>query len=44
MRDLATAGTLRPVVDRTYPLDAVPDAVRDLVAGRLTGKAVITVA
>jgi len=42
LRDLAVAGTLRPVVDRTYPLDGVPDAIRDLVAGRLTGKAVIT--
>lgn len=43
LRDLAAAGTLRPVVDRTYQLDATPDAIRDMVAGRLTGKAVITV-
>jgi len=36
-----TAGSLRAVVDRTYALDEVPQAMRDLEAGRIRGKAVI---
>jgi NADPH:quinone reductase-like Zn-dependent oxidoreductase len=37
------AGTVVPVVGRTYPLEAAPDAMRDLVAGRARGKLVITI-
>lgn len=36
------AGTLVPVIDRTYPLDGVPDALRYLEEGRARGKVVIT--
>ena len=38
------AGTVRPSVDRTYPLDQVPDAMRHLEAGDVRGKVAITIA
>jgi NADPH:quinone reductase-like Zn-dependent oxidoreductase len=44
LAELAAQGHLTPAVDRTYPLDRVPDAMRDLMAGRARGKLVITVA
>ena len=34
---------LVPVIERTYPLDAVPEAMRHLEAGQARGKLVITV-
>ena len=37
------AGTVRPSVDRTYPLDQVPDAMRHLEAGDVRGKVAITI-
>jgi len=37
------AGTLRPVIDRTYALREVPDAIRHLHEGQARGKIVITV-
>jgi NADPH:quinone reductase-like Zn-dependent oxidoreductase len=37
-------GRIVPVVGRTYPLEAAPDAMRDLVAGTARGKLVITIA
>ena len=40
---LIEAGTLTPVIDRTYPLSEVPDALRYLDAGRARGKIVITI-
>jgi len=43
IRELADSGAVRPAIDRTYPLAEVPDAIRDLVAGRVRGKAVVTV-
>jgi NADPH:quinone reductase-like Zn-dependent oxidoreductase len=43
LRELAEAGKLTPVVDRTYPLAEVPAAMRDLEAGHVRGKLVITV-
>jgi len=42
LKELAEAGTLRPVIDRTYPLSEVPEAVRYLEAGHARGKVVIT--
>lgn len=36
-------GKVAPVIDRTFPLSAVPDAMRYLVEGRARGKIVITV-
>jgi NADPH:quinone reductase-like Zn-dependent oxidoreductase len=43
LRKLLEAGTIRPVVDRTFPLDLVPEAIRYLRDGRAQGKIVITV-
>ncbi|HKO86186.1 MAG TPA: zinc-binding dehydrogenase, partial [Actinomycetota bacterium] len=37
------AGRLRPLVDRTFPLAEVPEAIRHLVEGHGRGKVVITV-
>jgi NADPH:quinone reductase-like Zn-dependent oxidoreductase len=37
------AGTVRPTIDRTYPLDQVPDAMRHLEAGDVRGKVAITI-
>jgi NADPH:quinone reductase-like Zn-dependent oxidoreductase len=40
---LIEAGSLRPVIDRTYPLIEVPDAIRYLEEGHPRGKIVVTV-
>ena len=40
---LVAAGTLRPIVDRTYPLEEVPDALRRMAAGDAHGKLVIAI-
>jgi NADPH:quinone reductase-like Zn-dependent oxidoreductase len=37
------AGQVTPSVDRTYPLDQVQEAMRQLAAGRVRGKVAITV-
>jgi NADPH:quinone reductase-like Zn-dependent oxidoreductase len=41
--ELIEAGKLTPVIDRTYPLSEVPEAIRQLEAGHARGKLVITV-
>jgi NADPH:quinone reductase-like Zn-dependent oxidoreductase len=41
LRAAVEDGHLTPAVERTYPLDDVPDALRDLEAGRARGKSVI---
>ena len=43
LRKLLEAGVVSPVVDRTFALDDVPEAIRYLRAGRARGKIVITV-
>jgi NADPH:quinone reductase-like Zn-dependent oxidoreductase len=43
LTELIAAGTLRPVIDRTYPLIEAPDAVRHLAEGHARGKIVVTV-
>jgi NADPH:quinone reductase-like Zn-dependent oxidoreductase len=44
LRELLDAGKVTPVIDRTYPLAEVPDAIRYLVEGHGgAGKLVITV-
>jgi NADPH:quinone reductase-like Zn-dependent oxidoreductase len=43
LKDLIEAGKVTPVIDRTYPLSEVPEAIRYLVQGRARGKVVITV-
>jgi NADPH:quinone reductase-like Zn-dependent oxidoreductase len=40
---LIDAGEVTPALDSTYPLERVPDAMRDLIGGRVRGKAVIIV-
>jgi NADPH:quinone reductase-like Zn-dependent oxidoreductase len=40
---LVEAGTISPVIDRTYPLIEAPDAIRYLAEGHARGKIVITV-
>jgi NADPH:quinone reductase-like Zn-dependent oxidoreductase len=41
LRSLIEAGSVTPAVDRVIALDEVPDAIRDLAAGRVRGKIVI---
>jgi NADPH:quinone reductase-like Zn-dependent oxidoreductase len=40
---LLDSGRVRPVIDRTYKLGEVPDAIRYLEAGHARGKVVITI-
>ncbi|HJP72539.1 MAG TPA: NAD(P)-dependent alcohol dehydrogenase [Candidatus Limnocylindria bacterium] len=39
---MVEAGQLRPVIDRSFPFDQIPDAIRYLESGQVTGKVVIT--
>ena len=43
LKELIEAGTLSPVIDRTYSLRQVPDAVRYLAGGHARAKVVINV-
>jgi len=43
LRELIEAGKVTPVVDRTYPLREVPDAIRYVQAGDARGKVVVAV-
>jgi NADPH:quinone reductase-like Zn-dependent oxidoreductase len=43
LTELIDAGTVTPVIDRTYPLIEAPDAIRYLEEGHAAGKIVITV-
>ena len=43
LADHITAGTVTPSIDRTYPLDQVPEAMRHLEAGKVKGKIAITI-
>ncbi len=43
LKDLIEVGKLLPVVDRTYPLSEVPEALRYFGEGRHKGKIVITI-
>jgi NADPH:quinone reductase-like Zn-dependent oxidoreductase len=43
LRELLEAGKVAPVVDRTFPLSELPEAIRYLREGRAHGKVVITV-
>ena len=43
LRDLMQAGKITPVIDRTYRLDEVPEALRYLEKGHARGKVVIRV-
>lgn len=43
LTDLIQAGQVMPSIDRTYPLDQVPEAMRHLEAGKARGKLAITI-
>ncbi|MCX4694688.1 NAD(P)-dependent alcohol dehydrogenase [Streptomyces sp. NBC_01408] len=43
LAELIEAGSMTPAIDRTYPLDEVPDAIRYLRGGHVRGKLVIRV-
>jgi NADPH:quinone reductase-like Zn-dependent oxidoreductase len=43
LREFLEAGTVKPVVDRTFPLSEVAEAIRYLREGRARGKVVVTV-
>jgi len=43
LKELIEAGKVTPVIDRTYPLSEVPEAIRHLEEGHAQGKIVITV-
>lgn len=43
LKELLEAGKLTPVIDRTFPLSEVPEAIRYLTEGNVKGKVVITV-
>ena len=42
LTELIEAGKVTPIIDRTYPLSEVPEAVRYLEEGNARGKVVIT--
>ncbi len=43
LSELIEAGSIAPVIDRTYPLDEAADAIRHLETGHARGKVVISV-
>ena len=43
LKELIESGNVTPVIDRTYPLAEVPEAIRYLEEGHARGKVVITV-
>jgi NADPH:quinone reductase-like Zn-dependent oxidoreductase len=43
LKELIEAGKVSPVIDRTYSLSEVPEAIRYLEEGHARGKVVITV-
>jgi NADPH:quinone reductase-like Zn-dependent oxidoreductase len=43
MKELIEAGKITPVIDRTFPLSEVPEAIRYLESGQARGKVVITI-
>ena len=43
LKELIEAGKVTPVIDRSYALPQVPDAIRHMEDGHTQGKTVITV-
>ena len=42
--ELMQSGKVKPVIDRTYPLSQIAEAIRYLEQGHARGKVIITVA
>ena len=42
LKDLIEAGTIKPIVDRTYPLEKIHEAMAYLQSGEVKGKIVLT--
>ncbi len=42
LKDLLESGKVTPVIDRSYPLTQVPDALRYLIEGHARGKIIVT--
>ena len=42
LKELVEAGKLRPVIDRTYRFDQIPEGIRYVESGGVTGKVVVT--
>jgi NADPH:quinone reductase-like Zn-dependent oxidoreductase len=43
LKELVESGEVTPIIDRTYPLVEVPEAIRYLEEGHARGKVVISV-
>jgi NADPH:quinone reductase-like Zn-dependent oxidoreductase len=43
LKELVEAGKVRPVIERSYQLSEVPDAIRHLETGHASGKLVVTI-
>ena len=43
LKDMIEAGQVTPVIERSYTLAEVPDAIRHIEGGRARGKVVITI-
>jgi NADPH:quinone reductase-like Zn-dependent oxidoreductase len=43
LKELVEAGKVTPVIDRTFPLEETPEAIRHIESENARGKVVITV-
>jgi NADPH:quinone reductase-like Zn-dependent oxidoreductase len=44
LKELIEAGRIKPVIDRTYPLEEAVEAIRYLLGGHARGKVVVSMA